>query len=430
MSDSKSGLLAKLANSVNEQGEISGVDSAAVQSLVDVSVNGLINSAPETLNTLDELAAALNDDANFASTVTTSIATKANSADLAAVATSGSYNDLSDLPVISSGSSGAVYATEQDIPISGNNVGDIAFVTGDTTMRIWNGSVWVTQTIVIPPTTVEFVVVAGGGSSYYLYNYGVSTGGGGAGGYISSVSGELSGAQTPPVSPFTVNAGDTYTVEVGAGGSIGTTGSNGENSAFYGESVVNNILTQQSVTAIGGGHGGTHTVNATSGGSGGGAQGTNTVGSGTANQGNDGRQQYSNFYGAGAGGSAGAPHPDYDMVSGVGIDTNITGTNLKLGGGGNGGQAGREGPNAYGGGRSGYYPPSSGTIVSSTPGSPNTGGGGGGGSNRTATGNSGGSGVVILRCSAPASATTGSPEEFQTDAGWVYKFNGLGTITF
>jgi len=78
MSDSKSGLLAKLANSVNPQGEISGVDSAAVQSLVDVSVNSLINSAPETLNTLDELAAALNDDANFATTVANSLATKAS----------------------------------------------------------------------------------------------------------------------------------------------------------------------------------------------------------------------------------------------------------------------------------------------------------------------------------------------------------------
>lgn len=98
MSDSKSGLLAKLANSVNEQGEISGVDSAAVQSLVDVSVNNLINSAPEALNTLDELAAALGDDANFATTVTNQIATKANSAELATVATSGSYNDLLDIP--------------------------------------------------------------------------------------------------------------------------------------------------------------------------------------------------------------------------------------------------------------------------------------------------------------------------------------------
>ncbi len=44
------------------------------QSYVDTQVAGLINSAPGALNTLDELAAALNDDANFASTITNSIA--------------------------------------------------------------------------------------------------------------------------------------------------------------------------------------------------------------------------------------------------------------------------------------------------------------------------------------------------------------------
>ena len=37
----------------------------------------IVDSAPETLNTLNELAAALNDDANFASTVTNSLASKA-----------------------------------------------------------------------------------------------------------------------------------------------------------------------------------------------------------------------------------------------------------------------------------------------------------------------------------------------------------------
>lgn len=313
---------------------------------------------------------------------------------------------------------------------NGTNVGDIAFISGDSDMRIWNGSKWVISSIEIPPTTVEYVVVGGGGSSYYLYNYGVSTGGGGAGGYRSSVSGEYSGAQSSAETPLTVNAGDIYTITVGAGGAIGSTGSEGDDSQITGQSIINNILTAQTVTSIGGGHGGTHTVNATSGGSGGGAQGTRTPGSGTSNQGTAGRQQYSSFYDAGAGGSAGAPHPDYEHISGVGIDTGITGTNLKLGGGGMGGQSGRSGANAYGGGRAGYYPPSSGSVISSTPGTANTGGGGGGGSDRTRTGNSGGSGVVILRCSSPAASTTGSPEVIQTSNGTVYKFNGSGTITF
>ena len=62
----------------------------------------ITNSAPETLDTLNELAAALGDDANFATTVTDSLALKANSADLSSVATSGDYADLINLPTIPS----------------------------------------------------------------------------------------------------------------------------------------------------------------------------------------------------------------------------------------------------------------------------------------------------------------------------------------
>ena len=49
---------------------------AATKEYVDTSVSNLVDSAPGTLDTLNELAAALGDDANFANTVTTSIATK------------------------------------------------------------------------------------------------------------------------------------------------------------------------------------------------------------------------------------------------------------------------------------------------------------------------------------------------------------------
>ena len=49
---------------------------------VDTEIANLVNSAPDKLNTLDELAAALGDDENFATTVTTQIASKANKTDL------------------------------------------------------------------------------------------------------------------------------------------------------------------------------------------------------------------------------------------------------------------------------------------------------------------------------------------------------------
>ena len=48
----------------------------ATQADIDTSVAALVDSAPGTLNTLNELAAALGDDANFSTTITNSIATK------------------------------------------------------------------------------------------------------------------------------------------------------------------------------------------------------------------------------------------------------------------------------------------------------------------------------------------------------------------
>jgi hypothetical protein len=51
--------------------------SYATTSYVDTAVANLVDSAPESLNTLNELSAALNDDANFATTITTNIGLKA-----------------------------------------------------------------------------------------------------------------------------------------------------------------------------------------------------------------------------------------------------------------------------------------------------------------------------------------------------------------
>lgn len=50
--------------------------STAAQALIDASVNALVDSAPGTLDTLNELAAALGDDPNFATTVTNSLNAK------------------------------------------------------------------------------------------------------------------------------------------------------------------------------------------------------------------------------------------------------------------------------------------------------------------------------------------------------------------
>jgi len=49
----------------------------ATQSYVATAVSNLLDSAPETLNTLNELAAAINDDASYAATITTALGNKA-----------------------------------------------------------------------------------------------------------------------------------------------------------------------------------------------------------------------------------------------------------------------------------------------------------------------------------------------------------------
>ena len=51
----------------------------ATTAYTDTAISNLVDSSPAALNTLNELAAALGDDANFSTTVTNSIATKLNS---------------------------------------------------------------------------------------------------------------------------------------------------------------------------------------------------------------------------------------------------------------------------------------------------------------------------------------------------------------
>ena len=94
------------------------LSSYATQSYVDTQISNTVDSAPETLNTLNELAAALGDDANFATTTSTALGNrlrvdtaaqgltstqKSNAKTnlgLATVASTGAYSDLTGTPTI------------------------------------------------------------------------------------------------------------------------------------------------------------------------------------------------------------------------------------------------------------------------------------------------------------------------------------------
>ena len=67
--DAQSNRITNLANPT-------GAQDASTKSYVDTEITNLIDNSPTALNTLNELAAALGDDANFSTTVTNSIATK------------------------------------------------------------------------------------------------------------------------------------------------------------------------------------------------------------------------------------------------------------------------------------------------------------------------------------------------------------------
>jgi len=86
-----SALTTTATNVVGAINEVKGIADAAnataiseaeVDTKISTALGTLIDSAPGTLDTLNELAAALGDDPNFAATITTSLGLKANAADV------------------------------------------------------------------------------------------------------------------------------------------------------------------------------------------------------------------------------------------------------------------------------------------------------------------------------------------------------------
>jgi hypothetical protein len=65
-----------IVNTITDNNQLANGAGYATTSYVTTQINNLVAGAPGLLDTLDELAAALGDDANFATTITTSISTK------------------------------------------------------------------------------------------------------------------------------------------------------------------------------------------------------------------------------------------------------------------------------------------------------------------------------------------------------------------
>lgn len=82
---------------------IPSIEGLASEVYVDDAITALTAGASSALDTLNELAQALGNDANFSATVTAQLGLKANTADLSVVATSGNYDDLLNKPVLFDG---------------------------------------------------------------------------------------------------------------------------------------------------------------------------------------------------------------------------------------------------------------------------------------------------------------------------------------
>lgn len=111
---------------------IPSTEGLATETYVQNKIAEVVNSAPGTLDTLNELAQALGNDPNFATTMATELGKKANTANLATVATSGNYNDLSNKPTIPSVGNGTL-----TIQKNGTSAGTFtANATTDKTINI------------------------------------------------------------------------------------------------------------------------------------------------------------------------------------------------------------------------------------------------------------------------------------------------------
>jgi predicted small metal-binding protein len=77
----------------------------ANKTYVDTAISNLVDAAPGLLDTLNEIAAAIGDDANFATTITTALATKLNITTAAST-----YLSIADAPETISDTAGAMFA--------------------------------------------------------------------------------------------------------------------------------------------------------------------------------------------------------------------------------------------------------------------------------------------------------------------------------
>jgi hypothetical protein len=119
----------EIPDTIARDSEIPSLTGYATETYVGTAISNLIDTAPSTLNTLNELAAALGDDANFASTVTTALGTKEPSLP------SQTNNSGKFLTTDGTAKSWATIS-QYSLPTQTSNIGK--FLTTDGTVESWS----------------------------------------------------------------------------------------------------------------------------------------------------------------------------------------------------------------------------------------------------------------------------------------------------
>ena len=146
----------------------------ATSASVTTQINNLVDSAPGALNTLNELAAALNDDAEFSSTITNSLAAKATAASLTSTNTAIRLL-VSDRLQVANAST--LYATKSNPTTSGllahtgrATISTNLAVSGNTTISglIANGAIGTSNYVLRTNGSTTFWAPGGGSTTQYI----------------------------------------------------------------------------------------------------------------------------------------------------------------------------------------------------------------------------------------------------------------------
>jgi len=144
-------------STVNDYNSLVNKPSILTQSDIDTSVANIVDSAPATLNTLNELAAALGDDANFATTITNQIAA-AGGSKVDIVAT-GTIADGDTCIVRTDGTTEKISSSvTETLNPAGANWGS-SYSTTNGGVQIGSTNEWQDVKAVFDPVTNSFVVV-------------------------------------------------------------------------------------------------------------------------------------------------------------------------------------------------------------------------------------------------------------------------------